>query len=53
MRTSAGPACGEAAARAQEQAGADGAADRDHLDLPGLETLVVALLLVLEELGQV
>jgi hypothetical protein len=38
----------EAAAGAQEQAGADRAADRDHLDLPGLQILVVALVLRVE-----
>ena len=40
-----GSGSGEAAARAHEQAGADGAADRDHLHLPGFQALVVALVL--------
>ena len=45
-----GGACGvEAAAGAEEQAGADGAADRDHLDLPRLQALVVALILRVKE----
>ncbi len=39
----------EPAAGAEEQAGADGAADRDHLDLPRLQALVVALVLRVEE----
>ena len=45
-----GGACGvEAAAGAEEQAGADGTADRDHLDLPRLQALVVALILRVKE----
>ena len=39
---------GQAAAGAQEEPGADGAADGDHLDLPGFEALVVALILGVE-----
>ena len=42
------PGGGQPAAGAEEQAGADGAADGDHLDLPRLERLVVALLLLSE-----
>ena len=33
---------GEAAAGAEEEAGADGAADGDHVDVPGLQRLAVA-----------
>lgn len=43
----AGAGTGEASARAEEQAGADRAADRDHLQLTRFEALVVALLLVI------
>ena len=35
------PGAGEPAARAEEQPGADGPADRDHVDVPGLEGLLV------------
>ena len=41
-----GSGAGEPAAGAHEQAGADRAADGDHLDLPGFQALVVALFLV-------
>ena len=37
-----GPGVGEPAARAEEEPGADGAADGDHVDVPGLEGLAVA-----------
>ena len=47
-----GPSRGESATRAHEQAGSDRAADRDHLDLPGLEPLVVALFLLREQFLQ-
>ena len=38
----------EPAAGAEEQAGTDRAADGDHLDLPRLEVLVIALVLRVE-----
>ena len=43
-----GPGGVEPAAGAEEQAGADRAADGDHLDLPRLQALVVALVLGVE-----
>ncbi|MNI21057.1 hypothetical protein D3C73_745600 [compost metagenome] len=43
-----GTSCVESAAGAQEQARADCAADRDHLDLARLEVLVIAGVLLVE-----
>ncbi len=40
----------EAASGTQEQAGADGTADGDHLDLTRLQALVIARVLGVEEL---
>jgi hypothetical protein len=42
-RDEAGPGLGDALARPEEETGADGAADGDHLDLPAAEAPLVPL----------